>query len=98
MNNIQSVSIAVIFFILGSIACHFYKRHVIRDLEDGVLAWKMQAEVEAERLLRFKCPRPHIGDISHIDSDISTFLGYTLNELNDSIDKQLKEIKETFGV
>lgn len=98
MNDIQSASIAVIFFILGSIACHLYKRHIIRDLEDGVLAWRMQAEIEAERLLRFKCPRPHIGDVSNIDSDITEFLGYTLKELNDSIDKQLEEIKENFGI
>lgn len=98
MNNIQSVSIAVAFFILGSIACHLYKRHIIRELEDGVLAWKMQADAISDQLLNFKCPRPHIGDISHIDSDISKFLGYTLNELNDSIDKQLEQIKETFGV
>jgi hypothetical protein len=93
--------IAIIFFILGSIACHLYKRHTIRDLEDGLAAWKMQAEISAERFNSWRCLRPHLGDINSIQQEIEDATGISdakLNELIDELDVHIKNLKEIFEV
>lgn len=98
MSNVPFVFTAMIFFILGSIACHLYKQRIIVDLESAVLAWKFQAELTSERLSNWKCLRPHVGDINNIEDEIQKSLGFTLEELLVSLDKELDDIKDNFGV
>jgi len=94
----SNIFIAIIFFILGSIACHLYKRHIMRDLESAVIAWKFQAELSSERLATWRCLRPHIGDINNIEDDIKQSLGHNLEDLIITIDKEVEDIKEMFGI
>ena len=98
MDNVPTIFTAIIFFVLGSIACHIYKRHTIKDLEDSVLAWKKSAEAMSIDLINFRCQLPHIRDLDNIESETADFLGYTKKQLDDKIDMQLREIKNTFGI
>jgi hypothetical protein len=98
MDNAPTIFTALIFFIIGNITCHLYKRHIIHDLEDGIRAWRMQSEISATRLSSWKCLRPHISDIDNIESEVADFLGYTKDQLDSAADAQVKEIKDTFGI
>jgi len=96
MNN--EIFIAIIFFISGSIACHLYKRHIIRDLEAGVEAWRMQAHIAAERFHNWRCLRPHLGDINSMQQEVEDATGLKLDDLINTLERQVKDAKETFGI
>ena len=90
---------AIIFFILGLIACHLYNRHIISGLKNGLAAWKMQAEFSAERLTTWRCLRPHLGDINFIQEKIEDSTGVdgnNINELIDELNVHIKSLKEIF--
>ena len=48
--------------------------------------------------IKEKCWCTHISDLDNIESEVADFLGYTKKQLDDKIDAQLKEIKNTFGI
>jgi len=88
MTDISTVLSAAFFTLFGFAAAYFYQRQVIKDLEQGVRAWKSVAESTAQRLnvanRRFdnwKCLRPHVGDINNIDDEIKDSLGYGFDDI-----------------